>query len=638
MQHLAGCLGAPRVLAICWLAVALAAPPASASGFVFEKAMLEGDVAPGTEAGTVFGPLNGLCFTPFPTIDEEGRVAFAAALEGPAITAANRTGIWSGDHSSLTLIARAGTPAPGVAPGGVFASFPVDFALTPPEGGEGRLGFTAVLGGAGMSSAQDEGLWVDAPGGASLLAREGAAAPGPAGVVFSSPLFIDVNRAGHALVTASVSGTGVGTTNNVGFWTDRSGTLAPLLREGDPAPGGAPGVVIGGAGQFIGTGYTFLSITWSEDSRLAVVTSLTGSGVTTFNNEVLFVEQATGGTILVREGDQAPGFNNGLTFGGGSVLADFGMVTVNQLGQTAFTARVAGGGVPLTYPLFSDHTGALAPLVRSGDPAPGTSQQFGFFASPVLSDGGRIAFRATLSGAGSWPPLGLWWDQPGAAGEIVPVVIPGDPTPGRAGSTILGVDFIDGFTAAGLLAFRGTIQDAQGSRAALLLAGPEEADLQVVVATGDLVNAPGHPGDGSDLREVTAIAFGGMNEAGQMALRLDFADGTFGFYSVSGSATSVGDVIPDAAIRLARSVPNPFASSTRLEFDLVAPARVGVSVFDVTGRLVSRLLDEPRPGGRQSVTWDGRDRSGAPVSSGIYWARIETGATSHAVRMVLVRE
>lgn len=623
-------------IGVCGLSHASRAPEATAAEtFTFEKAMLKGEHAPGTESGTVFGPLDGLYFPPIPTIDEQGRVAFAATLEGPGVTSSNRTGLWSGEPAAVSLLVRAGEQAPGVSAGGIYASFPFDFALFAPSGGSGQLGSSATLTGDGIASTEDEGVWVHVDGGTVLLAREGGSAPGPAGIVFTSPLGLEVNKAGHSLVIASVNGPGVGTTNNEGLWTDRSGPLATLLREGDPVPSAGPGLVIGGAGQFIGTGYTFLSINWSEDSRLGVVTSLTGPGVTTYNNEILLVEQSAGHTIVAREGDPAPGFGNGVTFGGNSVLADFSMLTMNQLGQTAFTARV-GGSIPITYPIFSNHTGSLAPLVRTGDPAPGTDQEFGILSTPALSDGGRIAFRASLSEGGSWPPLGLWWDQTGAPGEIVSVVIPGDPAPDRPGTTIAGVNFIHGFNAAGQLAFEATLEDAQGARNALLMAGPAE-DFQVVVATGDFVNAPGHPGDGSDLREVSEVAFGGMNESGEMAIRLDFSDGTLGFYVVSSSATSVSEATPIAGIRLAQNMPNPFGSSTRLEFELAAPTRVGVNVFDASGRHVSRLLEEQRPAGRHALVWDGRDRYGAPVSSGIYWARIETTETARVVRMVLIR-
>lgn len=638
MKHVDGSLTARLLAALCTVSIASLAAPAWATGnFTFEKALLRGEPAPGTEPGTVFAPLNGLCFDPVPRIDDGGHIACVATLQGPAVTTANRTGHWTGDPGAMSLLVRAGAQAPGVPPGGVFASFPFDFALSSPTGGSGRLGFTAMLTGAGITEQNNEGIWVSTSGVTSLLVREGSAAPGPAGLTFTTPVFIEVNRAGHGLVTGTVNGAGVSTTNNEAFWTDRSGALALLLREGDPAPVGDPGVVIGGAGEFIGTGYTFLDVTWNEDSKLAVVTSLTGPGITTFNNEILLVERAAGHTILAREGEHAPGFPPNVTFGGGSIMADFGMVATNRLGHTAFTARVSGTNTPTEYPIFSDHTGALGPFVRSFDPAPGTNKQFGIVAGPVLSDGGRLAFRASFSDGGQWPPLGIWWDQPGALGEILPLAIPGDPVPGRPGVTIVGVTFIHAFNAEGKLAFEAALE-ANGSPAgtALFLARPT-GEIDVVVVTGDLIDAQGHPGDGIDMRAVSNIEFGGMNASGEMAIRLDFGDGAFGFYVVTGAATSVADATPTAAVRLARNVPNPFGSATRLEFDLAAPSRVAVSVFDASGRLVNRLLDEPRLAGRQTLSWDGRDRSGTPASSGVYWARIETAGASNAVRMVLVR-
>src|SRR5262245_58490396 len=253
MKHVDG-YPAILVMSFCALAVAFSAPAASATGgFTFEKAMLQGDAAPGTEPGTVFGPLSGLYFPPAPTIDDQGQVAFPGKLLGPAITSSNATGLWSGSLASVSLLARAGAQAPGVAPGGLFSSFPFDFALFAPTGGAGRFGFSATLTGGGVAFGTDEGLWVNSAQGTTLLAREGSTAPGPAGLFFASAFGFEVNSAGHGLVDASVNGAAVTTTNDEGFWTDRSGTLAPLLREGDPAPGADPSVVIGGAGQFIGT-------------------------------------------------------------------------------------------------------------------------------------------------------------------------------------------------------------------------------------------------------------------------------------------------------------------------------------------------------------------------------------------------
>ncbi|MGH9198463.1 MAG: DUF7453 family protein, partial [Acidimicrobiia bacterium] len=341
-----------------------AANPASASGgFIFQKVILKGEAAPGTEPGTIFGPLFDGYLPSVPALDEAGRLSFAATLEGPAVNASNGTGIWSWDLGALSLVARAGMQAPEIEPGGVFASFPFDFALFPPSVGDGRIGFDASLTGPGIDFDNNEGLWSFGSGGSHLIARRGDPAAGfPLGAFYSSQfLNLVINDAGHALVRGSVIGSGITDTNDEAFWTDRGGVLSLLLREGDPAPDTSPGVRFGGAGEFIGTGYSFESVSWSNGSGLAIQGNLTGSGINTFNNEALYLERSGALRLLVREGNSAPGVHPNETFGGNSVTADFGDIVMNSLEQAAFTARVAGNQRTI-YVLYSDHTGSLSPV------------------------------------------------------------------------------------------------------------------------------------------------------------------------------------------------------------------------------------------------------------------------------------
>lgn len=74
-----------------------------------------------------------------------------------------------------------------------------------------------------------------------------------------------------------------------------------------------------------------------------------------------------------------------------------------------------------------------------------------------------------------------------------------------------------------------------------------------------------------------------------------------------------------AVTRLHPNVPNPFNPVTAIVFDLHQGGRVKLQVFDVAGRLVRTLLDEPRAAGwGQRVMWNGQDGSGRRVTSGIY--------------------
>jgi len=57
----------------------------------------------------------------------------------------------------------------------------------------------------------------------------------------------------------------------------------------------------------------------------------------------------------------------------------------------------------------------------------------------------------------------------------------------------------------------------------------------------------------------------------------------------------------------------------------------------VSGAQVRTLVDATQPAGRYSITWDGRDESGAPVASGIYFCRLTSGTFSATQKMVLLK-
>jgi len=69
--------------------------------------------------------------------------------------------------------------------------------------------------------------------------------------------------------------------------------------------------------------------------------------------------------------------------------------------------------------------------------------------------------------------------------------------------------------------------------------------------------------------------------------------------------------------------PNPLNPKGELLFTLSQPGRVRVTVYDLQGRLVKRLLDENLAAGPQSVTWDGTTARNGHVPSGVYYFMIE---------------
>ncbi len=105
-------------------------------------------------------------------------------------------------------------------------------------------------------------------------------------------------------------------------------------------------------------------------------------------------------------------------------------------------------------------------------------------------------------------------------------------------------------------------------------------------------------------------------------------------FRATDTAASSDDNVP-AAFTLHPNYPNPFNPQTVIRFDLPEPARVRIDVFDVTGRRVTRLLDDSRAAGQHRVIFDTSDLSG--LASGVYLYRVEAGNFREVRKMTLVK-
>jgi hypothetical protein len=97
---------------------------------------------------------------------------------------------------------------------------------------------------------------------------------------------------------------------------------------------------------------------------------------------------------------------------------------------------------------------------------------------------------------------------------------------------------------------------------------------------------------------------------------------------------------PPAAPRLVlrQNEPNPFNPTTRIRFTLGQSAHARLAVYDIAGRLVRVLVNRRLPGGvERTVTWNGTDRAGLPVRSGVYFYRLTTATETRIRKMTLLK-
>ena len=88
---------------------------------------------------------------------------------------------------------------------------------------------------------------------------------------------------------------------------------------------------------------------------------------------------------------------------------------------------------------------------------------------------------------------------------------------------------------------------------------------------------------------------------------------------------------------LIQNYPNPFNPTTTIQFILSKASNVNISIFDLSGHEIIHLVRENLTSGSKSVKWDGTDKSGIKVPSGIYFYSISTGNFRQTRKMVLLK-
>ena len=200
----------------------------------------EGDPAPFT-AGAFFGDFlagstASIVSTQFDGFNRNGRVMFLAPLVGGDVAGTtNDVAMYTGTPGALTIAVRKGqTMLPGLTAASLYADNKM--------AGD-RILYNLQLAGAGVTAANDESLWLYTPGlGNTLLVREGAAAPGTAGAVFSGSLALSstgISANGRFEFVTSLSGGDTTAANDQAIYlADTTGAAPTLLaRKGSPAPG-----------------------------------------------------------------------------------------------------------------------------------------------------------------------------------------------------------------------------------------------------------------------------------------------------------------------------------------------------------------------------------------------------------------
>jgi len=338
------------------------------------------------------GAPNGL---PAPQGTFAGIVAAAAGAPGSVAFSANGgRGVWSAlSGSNPELIAARDTQAPGL-PEGVQLLH-ID---APWQDEGGSVLFRSTLRLMPTDNHGPAALWSDRAGALAALVVAGDAAPGgPAGATFADFGTRPALAGGRVFFSALLAGEEVTAENDTGLWTDRSGALDVLAREGDVVPG-LTDVVYGSISPRPAT---------NRRADAAFLAYLRGPSVTATNNSAIVRSMANGHTAVVaREGDQVPGMATGVRY------AVFHEPAINERGQVAFVARLRGDDGTNVGPMnnvalfYTDPCRGVTPVVRTGtaftvevpggSPAVRTIAEIIFDSEPAVTGRGQFNGDGTL--------------------------------------------------------------------------------------------------------------------------------------------------------------------------------------------------------------------------------------------------
>ena len=91
---------------------------------------------------------------------------------------------------------------------------------------------------------------------------------------------------------------------------------------------------------------------------------------------------------------------------------------------------------------------------------------------------------------------------------------------------------------------------------------------------------------------------------------------------------------------LSQNYPNPFNPSTEISYHIAdepSPVHTTLTIYDILGHEVRTLVDDLKEPGQYTARWDGRDRDGFEVTSGLYFCQLRAETFRATKRLLLLK-
>ncbi|MEJ2546075.1 MAG: FlgD immunoglobulin-like domain containing protein, partial [Calditrichaceae bacterium] len=116
----------------------------------------------------------------------------------------------------------------------------------------------------------------------------------------------------------------------------------------------------------------------------------------------------------------------------------------------------------------------------------------------------------------------------------------------------------------------------------------------------------------------------------------DFIPTGYGPDVTVGIKNNSKQLLPDE-FRLDQNYPNPFNPETIIKYSLPKASFVKLKIYDTYGRVVRKLENGYKNSGSHKLIWNATNNLGIPVSSGFYFARLETKSLCKSIKMLYMK-
>ncbi len=102
-----------------------------------------------------------------------------------------------------------------------------------------------------------------------------------------------------------------------------------------------------------------------------------------------------------------------------------------------------------------------------------------------------------------------------------------------------------------------------------------------------------------------------------------------------GGVQSLGNVILPKVLSLSQPFPNPARTRLHIAYALPHRTRVSLKLYDVTGKLVSTIVNSEQKPGYYNLTWNRQDSKGRGVACGVYFCTLSAENQRFSRKVVL---